>query len=93
MYGLYFSVNKANIGAAPIPVDMSLRFNPNPDVQLTNFISKLTLAGNSSAANPHYHKMNARKFSGPGILKVQVLTGTNNLDISAGFDFIVEENQ
>lgn len=27
-------------------------------------------------------------FEGPGILKIQVLSGTNNMDVSAGFDIV-----
>ncbi len=91
LYFLYTYANKA--GGATALADVSLLYNPEPDVQLTNFLTKhtkgLMTAGTSGVPHPFSPP---KKFAGPGILKVQVLNGTNDMDISAGFDGIVVNN-
>lgn len=87
----YANVNKA--GGATGLVDVALLYNPEPDIQLTNFLTKHTFGlqtvGTSAFTIPYYVP---KVFKGPGILKIQVLSGTNSMDVSAGFDIVVIEN-
>lgn len=71
--------------------DMSLLYNPEPDVELTNFLTKHTLAAvkdGDSAPTKDYRV--PKRFVGPGILKVQGIASAVDLDVSAGFDLVLE---
>lgn len=73
--------------------DMSLMYNPEPDVELLNFISKHTWAAvkeGSSVATKDYRV--PKMFEGPGILKVQGIASGADLDVSAGFDLVLVDN-
>ncbi len=91
MKDLWASANKA--GGASGLADITLWFNPNPDVRTTNYISKhtagLQTVGTSQA--PHPFEI-PKPFPGPGILKIEALSGTGNMDVSAGFDYILVDN-
>ena len=82
---LYGSVNKA-VGAAGL-VDVSLLVNPEPQTELTGFLVKHTFGlqtvGTSALPVPFAPY---KPISGPAIIKVQAFSGTNDNDISAGFD-------
>lgn len=90
MYDYYATALKANTTGA---VDVSLRFNPEPDVQLTNYLVKhtvgLIMAGTSALTN-EFRPPNG--FTGPGILKIQAIGSANNNDISAGFNLVLVDN-
>ena len=87
----YGNVNKAG-GNAGL-VDVSLRFNPEPNSELLGFRSAhsfgLGTVGTSALTITYY---TPKVFAGPGILKVQVVSGTANQDVSAGFDLILVDN-
>ena len=87
----YANVNKAG-GAAGL-VDVALCYNPEPDSELKNFLVKHTFGlqtvGTSALTIPYY---TPKKFAGPGILKAQVTSGTENMDLSAGFDGVLINN-
>ena len=91
MKRLYANVNKAG-GAAGL-VDVSLLFNPEPDAELTKFLVKHTFGlqtvGTSALTIPFAMP---KVLEGPGILKIQVVSGTANMDVSAGFDLILVDN-
>lgn len=87
----YGAANKAG-GAAGL-LDFQLSFNPEPDAELTNFLVKHTFGiqtvGTSALTNTYE---TYKTFAGPGILKVQAISGTNDMDVSAGFDFFLVTN-
>jgi hypothetical protein len=88
---LYGNVNKAG-GAAGL-IDVSLRINPEPQNELLNFLVKHTFGlqtVGTSALTINYYT--PKIFTGPAIIKVQAVSGTDNMDISAGFDGVLVNN-
>lgn len=88
---LYSNANKA--GGATGFADVTLLTNPEPDSELTNFQSRHTfglMTDGTSALTINYWV--PKTIEGPSITKVQVASGTNNMDISAGYDAIVATN-
>ena len=82
---MYASTNKA-VGAAGL-VDITLWANPEPQTELTGFISKHTFGLMTVGTSTNPHPFNPpRPIPGPAILKVQAFSGTNDNDISAGFN-------
>lgn len=87
---LYGNMNKAGASAL---CDVSVKYNPEPQTELTNFLTKHTFGLQStgtSALTINY--ATPKKFAGPGILKMQVLSGTNDVDLSGGFDAVLIDN-
>jgi hypothetical protein len=90
--GFYASVLKANLSTNEVHADINVVFNPNPDSELTAFLIKHTAGCGTRAQSPFRHMFNPyNKFEGPGILKVQAAGSANDLDVSAGFDLILED--
>lgn len=88
---LYGNVNKAG-GAAGL-IDMSLLANLEPQDELLNFAVMHTFGlqtVGTSALTINYYT--PKVFPGPTILKIQALSGTNSMDVSAGFDALVVNN-
>jgi len=87
----YANVNKAG-GAAGL-LDTTMLANTAPDTNPTEFITKHTFGlqtvGTSAFTIPYYVP---KKIDGPAIVKVQVASNTNDMDVSAGFDFVVVDN-
>ncbi len=72
---------------------VTLLFNPNPDVQTVAFLTKHTFGirgGGTSALTINYFTL--KIFPGPGILKLNVITDSADMDISGGYDLIVKDN-
>lgn len=89
LHGMYAYANKAG-GAAGL-VDISLLYNPEPDTELTNFLTKHTFGLQTVGTSGNFHPFIGKKiFNGPGILKISVFSGTNNMDVSAGWCAIVK---
>jgi len=88
---LYANVNKA-VGAAGL-IDIALLFNSTPDEHLTTFrvahTFGLQTVGTSAFTIPYYIP---KKYVGPGILKIQAISGTNDMDVSAGFDILLVDH-
>lgn len=88
---LYANVNKA-VGAAGL-LDVALLFNPEPQTEILNYrvahTFGLQTVGTSAFTLSYYAP---KVFAGPGIMKVQVISGTNDQDVSAGFEIIVMDN-
>ncbi len=88
---VYGDVNKA--GGATGLIDMSLMVNPEPDAELTNFnvlhTFGLQTVGTSALSIIF---TSPKTFKGPGIIKIQSISGTNNMDVSAGFDTVLRDN-
>jgi len=87
----YANVNKA-VGAAGL-LDITLLANTAPDTNTVPFITKHTFGlqtvGTSAFTIPYY---GPKKIDGPCIVKVQAVSDTNDMDVSAGFDFVVVDN-
>jgi hypothetical protein len=88
---LYTNTNKA-VGAAGL-LDMSLLVNPEPQTELLNFVTKHTFGlqtvGTSAFTIPYYVP---KVIAGPAIIKIQITSGTNDMDVSGGFDLIIVDN-
>jgi hypothetical protein len=87
----YGNVNKSG-GAAGL-IDVNLQVNPEPQDELLNFLVKHTFGlqtVGTSALTINYYV--PKVFPGPIIIKVQALSGTDNMDLSAGFDGIIVDN-
>lgn len=70
-----------------VSVDVLLKYNPEPDVELLNFLTKHTIAAKNDGSTDVQHQFNPYyKFAGPGIIKVMADASAVNADISAGFD-------
>jgi len=89
---LYANMNKGT-GAAAGSIDNALCVNPEPETELTNFVVKhtfgLQLVGVSAFSIPYYVP---KIIDGPAIIKVQSVSGGNNIDVSAGFDGVLVDN-
>ncbi len=90
VYGWYASANKA---VATGVADLNLLYNPEPDDERINFLVKHTAGLQTTGTSVYNHQFAIPKtFAGPGILKVQAASGTNDMDISAGFDLLLVDN-
>ena len=87
----YGTVNKAQGAAATI--NFSLKFNPEPDAELINFLIKHTLGVQSTGSSYFSHYFGTyNKFVGPGIIKMQGIASAADVEGSAGFDIILVDN-
>lgn len=94
MFDLYGYLNKA-VGATGL-IDMDLLVNPEPSTELLNFLSKhpfgLQTVGTSGNNQPFpVPKMICGNSDGV-IVKLQVLSGSANADISGGFTGVLVDN-
>lgn len=85
------SVNKASASGAHIT--FSLLVNAEPDVSTSTYnvkdIRGLQSTGNSSTV---WGKQPYQVFTGPFVMKVQGVASANDIDATAGFGLIIEEN-
>lgn len=67
--------------------------NPEPDVELTNFVTRHTigLIGGGSSYIQHLY-IPYKQVPGPAIIKVETTSNANDNDVSAGFDAILINN-
>ncbi len=82
---LYGNVNKA--GGATGLIDIHLCSNPEPETELKNFLVKHTFGlqtVGTSALTINFGM--SKEIVGPAIIKIQAVSGTDNMDLSAGFD-------
>jgi len=85
MYQVYAAINKS--GGAAASADMSVFYNPIPDVLTTQYINKQTFSAVKDGSSDVSHPFNPPKiFTGPGIIKINGLGSAADLDLSAGFD-------
>lgn len=90
MSRLYGDVNKAG-GAAGL-MDVSLIVNPEPNSELTNFVIQHTFGLQTVGTSAQPIPFDPPKIiEGPAIMKVQGISGTNDMDVSAGFDLLIED--
>lgn len=72
---------------------LTLLFNPNPDVQTLVYLIKDTLGirgAGVSALNVNYYV--PKKLEGPGIIKMQTTADADNMDVTGGFDLVLINN-
>ena len=82
MNDVYGGVNRAVSSAC----NLSILFNPSPNVSLTTFLIKSTFPAHSTGETLSERIFKQPfKFAGPGILKIQGNGTSPNLDVSAGF--------
>jgi hypothetical protein len=91
MTSVYCDVNKS--GGAAGAVDVALLINPNPDVELSSYITKF-LGGLMTTGTSHFshNYIPYNQFAGPTIIKVTATSGFNTADVSAGFDGYLVDN-
>lgn len=91
MFELYATANKA--GGATGLADVSLLVNLNSDIESLNFVTRHTFGLQTVGTSVAPLTFNPPKeIPGPAIIKLQVLSGTNDMDISAGFDMVLVDN-
>lgn len=74
-------------------LDLTLRVNPEPDAELTNFLVKHTQAVLAAGASYLRHQfMPQFTIDGPAIIKLQGAASTGTFDTSGGFDMILVDN-
>lgn len=88
--GYYATAIKA---ASSLNASITLLVNPEPDVELLNFLIKhrdgIETVGSNyipQVFNPYF------KVEGPAIIKIQVNANANNTTVSGGFDLILVNN-
>jgi len=87
----YANMNKA--GGASGQIDVALLVNPEPDAELTNFLVKHTFGLEKVGTTAFLIPFTTPKtIDGPAIIKVQVESATNDMDVSAGFDGMIVNN-
>tara|TARA_Y100000310_G_scaffold333740_1_gene411905 strand:- start:7119 stop:8036 length:918 start_codon:yes stop_codon:yes gene_type:complete len=87
---MHASILSANTTGA---ADIRMLFNPEPDTELVNFITRQTaglIAGGSSNVQHQYNPF--KMAAGPAIIKAQATSSANDNDISAGFELIIANN-
>ena len=87
----YYADEVAVAGGAEVVVKLLVNLEPNSE--LTNFLTKHTrgIRGGGTSGFAHSFKP-YKKIEGPAIIKVQGNGDANNMDISAGFDVILVDN-
>jgi hypothetical protein len=72
---------------------ITLKVNPNPNVELINFLTKHTNGWDTTANNSIQHMFRPYyQVAGPAIIKVQAISSAADTDFSAGFDLILVDN-
>lgn len=84
----YASGLKSGAGAVAL---VSLLVNPEPDNELTNFLTKHTNGFSTDGSTHMIHKFAPYlTVPGPAIVKLQVNASANDTDVSGGFDGVLE---
>ena len=87
---LYGNLIKGNVAGG---CSMALKYNPEPQTQLTKFNTKHTFGITSTGTSALTINYSSPKvFSGPGILKLQATSTANDMDVSGGFDAVLVTN-
>ena len=87
----YATLNKSSAAAGTI--NLSLKVNPNPDVQTLSFLTKNTrglqstgVSASDFAFDPPYN------ITGPAIIKLSGIASANDIECSAGFNGVLVDN-
>jgi len=94
LYITQIGISTGKAGGSSGLVDVNLYVNQEPDSQLLAFILKhhtgLQTVGSSSTPNITFNP--PKKIAGPAIIKLQVDSGTNNMDVAGWFNGYVVLN-
>jgi hypothetical protein len=86
----YCSVIKT---VAALNANISLRVNPEPDTESTNFLTKHTNSLETTGTSYINHLFRPYyAIAGPAIIKIQTNANRADTDVSAGFDLILVNN-
>ena len=89
VFRFYSNILKAS---GTVEVDSLLLVNPEPDVELLNFITKHTFSNSNVAMNTQIKLDVPKTFAGPCIIKMAAIPDANSTDVGAGFDlFLVDD--
>lgn len=92
--GFYASILEADMGVTVRYANLSMLLAPDPILAPTIFLVKHPVAVAMQGANPFRHPYDPPNvFDGPGILKMQATGSADDLDVSAGFDLTLINNQ
>jgi hypothetical protein len=81
---VYGNLIKGNVAGG---CSVAVKYNPEPQTELTNFLTKHTFGIQSTGTSALTINYSSPKtFSGPGILKLEVTSTANDMDVSGGFD-------
>jgi hypothetical protein len=80
-------------GGGNAAADVALQFNPEPDVEITTFLTNHVFAVESDGdSNTTINFYVPKVLAGPGIIKIHATVSANNTDVSGGYDFILIDN-
>ena len=85
--------NMLKSGGQAASCDISFCYNREPDQQTTNFVDQHTfglISTGTSALTINY--ATPKVFAGPALIKMQVVSSINNLQVSAGYDHQLIDN-
>ena len=89
-YMTSFYTNILRAGGAAVAVDIKVVTNPEPDSQLTTFVTKHTTGVTKDGSSHSHHVFDTpKKFPGPCIIKLQGVASSADTDCSGGFDLIL----
>lgn len=89
MYILTFSATMGAAGAGK-EVEVDLVTNPEPDVELTNFLRDFHVSINAAATSHLEHPhINPDKHPGPQLIKLQATGDANNMSVSGAFELML----
>lgn len=84
----YANINRSVTAAAA--ADIALLINPEPADEPVNFLTRHTFGLQTTGTSAFLIPFTTPKvIEGPAIVKVQVISTVNNLDVSSGFDGII----
>lgn len=89
----HFSILRAGGGASNVSADAGVLVTADIENQPTVFLHRSTV-GVSMRGTSHFEQtfIPYNRFVGPCIIKLDVVSDTDNVDISAGFDLILVDN-
>lgn len=93
LYLLQFYLSSNSGSPAGARIDGKILVNPIPDQELVAFLTKSTVATIDDGTSHFSHIfIPYSRFDGPGIIKMQASSSSNNSDVSSGFDLILVDN-
>ena len=88
---LYAGINR---GGGDLNCDCSLVVNPDPQVTLTNYVTRHTWSVRKTGTSHTDIPFSVPKvIPGPAIIKVRATSDVNDADIDAGFDGVIAPSQ
>ena len=93
MADYYASMLRSAGGASNVVADVSLLWTPDVENQNKMYQIRSRIVASMRGVSSFEHTFNPyAEFPGPGILKIQVNTDTDDMGVSAGFDLYLVDN-